>query len=181
MKKTHHFFLLTLSISVTILVASLFLYLKFSIGRITSATFSARTEAASIIFAQNEAKKIKNLNDNVENKWDQLNQAFIQPDKSLLFIETLESLGSTTGSKVILSSIDNVTPVEGDLAVNGYVRTRVTVQGSWSAVFKTLMLAENLSYKSLIDGVRLDALNNPVDKSQSMWSLSFNLSGVKSI
>lgn len=181
MKNTHHFFLLTLSITVTILVASIFFYMKFSIGYMTRATVQARAEAASMVAIQNEAKNIKNLNDNVENSWNQLYQEFIQPSASLSFIESLESLGTAAGSIVTISSIDNMAAAEGDLAVNGYVSTRILAQGTWSSVFKTLMLAENMPYKVFIDGVRFDAVSPAEGRSTATWSLGFNLSGVKSI
>ncbi|MEI6304456.1 MAG: hypothetical protein WCP09_00335 [Candidatus Taylorbacteria bacterium] len=181
MKNTHHIFLLTLSITVTILVASIFSYMKFAITSMTQDTVNARAESGSLIAMQNEAAKIKNLNDNVENSWNQLYQEFIQPDASISFIESLESLGSASGSTIAISSIDNMASAEGDLAVNGYMSARVSAQGSWSSVFKTLMLAENMAYKVFIDGVRFDAIGPADGKSSTMWSLGFNLSGVKSI
>ncbi|MEI7462869.1 MAG: hypothetical protein WCK03_00560 [Candidatus Taylorbacteria bacterium] len=156
--------------------------MKYFVESMTNSAVRSRAIAASLVAIQDEEKKIKNLDkDADDDSWKKVSGSFVGSDDSLSFIRYLESLGDNTGADVSLTSVDNIAPVDGDLANNGYVSTKISVRGSWQAVVKTLMLSENMPYKVMIDNVQLTKVNDGKSKESALWSLNFDLSAVKLI
>ena len=106
-----------------------------------------------------------------------LSPKFVTKDGIVKVIEMIESFGPQTGSDVTLSNISTPVSDPKNSAFNT-VEIGVTAHGSWSAVMKTLTLAESLPYASYVDKVRLDTsvLNAPgskADASKRIWNLTF--------
>ena len=181
MKHTHHHFLITLAIVVTLFVMSLYFYMSYSLGNMTLAVVETRGKVASLQTKNDMSEKLKKLDTDSSDDWKKLNMVFVQTDNVVPFIETLESLGTSVGSEVTVTAIDNVPPVKGGLATNGYVNAKVSARGSWASVIKTLMLAENIPYKVSISNVRVAQYSDATDKTSAVWGVIFDISAVKTI
>lgn len=86
-----------------------------------------------------------------------LDSLFIPDSQAVSFIESLESLGQSSGAAVELSAVsaDDASSLKpGSFAK---ISARVSVTGSWPAVMRALMLSEILPYQASVDGVSLDS------------------------
>ena len=70
--------------------------------------------------------------------------------------------------------------IRAEARVKGRVKARVDVHGSWSAVMRTLMLAEILPYQLNVSRVRIDTSGTLDAKSggRSEWRTSFSIDAV---
>lgn len=99
-----------------------------------------------------------------------LREFFVPEDSTIAFIESVEKLGSSSGSDVQLSGIEAI--ASGDSA-SGRLRVRVEARGSWASVLKTVMLAESLPYGVSISDVRVDAAQSSTGKGAPGWKATF--------
>ena len=180
MRHTHHHFLITFAILVTVLVVSLYLYMSHSTNAMLQEVASAKEEVMDLEVDSSMDTKLKKLYSGSEGDWEKLYSAFVPEDNVVPFIEALEALGPRTGGEVTVASIDSSSGEAGSLAVNGYVNAKVTVCGSWGEVIKILELVENVQYKVMISNVRVD-LAGEKGKSDVEWVMSFDIRAVKSI
>ncbi len=180
MKHTHHHFLIGLAIVVTLFVASLYFYMSYSLGKMVSSVIDTRGKVAVLQAKNSVNEKLKKIDTDSVNDWKKLAAVFVPTDNVVPFIVDLESLGDNVGSKVSVTSIGNVAPESGSLASNGYIGAKVTVQGSWSAVLRTLVVAENMPYKVNISNVLVSTYVDAAGKSTD-WQLTFDINAIKSI
>jgi len=180
MKHTHHHFLMTFAIVVTLFVASLYFYMNSSLKSMTQDVIDTRSKVASLQSINNKSQKLKKLDKNSADDWKKLYGMFVTTDGTVSFIESLESLGVKVGSEISITAIDNVAPESGSLAVNGYVSAKVSVRGSWTSVLKTLMLVENMPYKAIISNVQISE-NTGETSTVSRWGMSFDIKSIKAI
>ncbi|MEN9912701.1 MAG: hypothetical protein RLY66_109 [Candidatus Parcubacteria bacterium] len=96
---------------------------------------------------------------------------FVPENSTISFIESIEALGSSSGSIVQLSAIEADPPVVGSTI--GRIRVHVEAQGSWWAVMKTVMLAEDLPYGVSIKNLRIDSSSGQGSKDEAAWKASF--------
>lgn len=178
-RQNNHTALLMFAIAITLVVYASYGYMYYSVGVSLDRALAAREAVRKEETYKMQGQSLRNVHDITESDRAKLGTFFVADDKKVSFIETLESLGENTGSKVTLSSI-----VADDLATSkpgtlGKVSIHVDVQGTWSSVMRTLLLAENLPYKVLVSGVRLDASGAPNEKnSRQEWHASFVLDTV---
>jgi len=181
MKHTHHHFLIIFAIAVTLLVTALYVYMRYSILDMTNEAVVSKSKIISLRMHENVDEELEKIKKESKDDFTKISRAFIQLDNTVPFIESLESLGKNTGSVVTIASIDNVDPVEGSSAVNGYIKIRINILGSWSAVMKTVMMVENMPYKLLIDGVRFDRAPESAVANRTKWAGVVDFRAVKSI
>lgn len=98
---------------------------------------------------------------------------FVPEDLTVSFIEAVEAIGPSSGSTVELSAIEADMPTEGSPV--GRIRVHIEAIGSWSAVMKALMLAENLPYGVSVNKFRIDASGGSSSKDRISWKASFTV------
>ena len=64
------------------------------------------------------------------------------------FIERVEKVGEDSKTELELSSIESL---------EGEVKAKIEVKGSWSGIMSALMLIENLPFSILINNVHINA------------------------
>ncbi|MBP6858510.1 MAG: hypothetical protein KBC33_01610 [Candidatus Pacebacteria bacterium] len=96
---------------------------------------------------------------------------FVPEDSTIAFIESIESIGPSSGSTVELSAIEADAP--GESSGVGRIRVHVEAVGSWSTVMRAVMLAENLSYGVSVSNLRIDASGGSSAKDRLGWKASF--------
>lgn len=176
MKRHHnHIALLIIAFSVTLFVYTLYGYMNYRVNVSLADALTVRSTLAKNESYKQEQKELTSLYEKTATDRASVFSFFVKDSDTVSFIETIESLGGRTGSRVVLSSIDSIDP-SGQNGKFGFINAGVQVQGSWSAVIRTLMLAEVLPYKISIGNIRLNSSGSSDPKNLSReWNLSFVL------
>lgn len=188
MKRAHlHTPFLVCAVSIMLFVLVLVIYMHYQVGHMTD-----EAKKAFALLSTQEASKEKDQSlEDVFNA-TALDRAkipafFIGDDQPVSFIESIETLGKNAGSEVTLGNLaaDDLSGQPDD--TTGTIRADITVEGDWTAVMKTLILAENMPYVSKIHGVKFNtSLPAPAPSApaapavsakdqKSVWHLSFGI------
>jgi hypothetical protein len=103
-----------------------------------------------------------------------LESLFVPSDEVVMFIKTLESIGSRSGSVVSIASIDSDPLTDKPVGTIGAVRAHVDIHGPWTSVMRALSLTERLPFDVSIDHVQLDVSSTAL-KANRVWNLSFDI------
>ncbi len=176
MKRHHHITLLVFAISVTAVVYGLFWFMYYSVGNSLDHAVAAKEEAQKQQFYKDQGKELEALYESTAEDRSKLPTFFVPDSDKVVFIEKLESLGGPTGSKVTLSSITADDLANSPVGTQGHVIAHLDVEGSWSSVMRTLIYAENLQYKSSVNGIHLSvSTEGDVKSPKQVWHLTFVL------
>lgn len=172
----NHLTLFIVAFVVTVVVFVLYGYMYLVVGSSLDRALAAREEVKKEQSYKDQEKNSASLYETTAKDRAKLSTFFVDDNDKVSFIEMIESLGDRTGSTITLSSI-----VADDLATSpvgtyGHIKINVDIQGSWTSVVKTLILAENLPYMITIGTVRLDTSGTLDAKNpKQSWKLSFVL------
>ena len=103
------------------------------------------------------AKEIRSLGDNI----DRLNSFLVgsTQEEIVQFIETVESLSTTSGANLDISSVKVLALGEETLAENfEFLELKLKTLGSWQNIFHFLNLLESLPYNLVISQANLSIL-----------------------
>jgi hypothetical protein len=174
--KYHHIHIpfLTLSIAVSATIVALYAYMFYA----TSVSVHQANLARDIVQAegvdQSQAKSLSELATSSAASRARLASLFVPVDNVVIFITALESLGSQSGSKISLTSVDADSLAGLPTGTIGAVRAHLSASGPWVSVMRALALAERLPYAISIDHVELNA--STVDPTvHRTWDLSFDI------
>jgi hypothetical protein len=171
--KHSHIPLLILAVSVTLVVAGMYVYMYNTTGTAIVRASLARDAMVTEQHDQLQSRAIFDLASSTAADRSRLSSFFISPDDIVSFITLLESLGTQAGNKVSITSIDADNMTNAAPGTVGHAHARIDTRGSWTQVMTVLSLAENLPYISTLNHVRLNA--NDVGGKQAYWSLSFDV------
>jgi len=176
MKHPGHTSFLILAASVTLLVGALYLYMHYqvniSVSKATAAREVAQKEGA---YKEKEKDVLKMYQATVAER-AQLAGYFIPADKTVDFIEAVESIGPISGGSLLLSSIEADPLDVTKPGTQGKVHAHVEAHGSWVSIMKMLMFAERLPYKVTINNIHIAYEGTGDTKNASReWRLSFNI------
>jgi len=103
---------------------------------------------------------------------------FVPAGNAVAFIETLESIGPSSGAQVSISSIQADSLDGAAPGTTGAVSASVTARGSWATVMRALVLSESLPYQNAIDHVALVGGQSPsgTAASKDSWQISYRIS-----
>lgn len=173
----NHFTLFIFAFLVTLLTLGIYVYMYLTVD--LSLAKIAKNQSlvnSSKLTSSREANFIE-VYEKTAAKWQKMRNLFVESDKVVNFIETIEALDSESGAKVSIASIDadNLDNAPADKI--GYLRLRINAQGSWSSVMKALVLTENLPYKVTINNIQANRsdISNGKNTSSNYWNLSFGL------
>lgn len=113
---------------------------------------------------------------NIKADSEKANIFFIKRDDVVTFLDELESLSSTTKAHVSVQVVN-----EKKTSVNQpLLSVVVRVEGSYSDVYYTLRMLEELPYQTEIQNVKLtrDPVSNQKTSNVPQWSAEVNLVGV---
>ena len=95
---------------------------------------------------------------------------FVPADNAVAVIQSIESIGKSSGAVVSISSINSSDP---DSSTHiGHVAADVSISGSWTSVTRAFALFEALPYDRTMNGLTLHAEG---DK-DGTWQASFRIS-----
>ncbi len=124
-----------------ILVFSGWFYLFSVIGTQKEKIAEARLNLALVEKKAADSKSLKSLMENISEKKSRIDSVFLNNEKIVKFIKTLEDLSGRAGVFLKLNSI-NIGKAGGSGA-----NFRFRVSGDFGGIFKYLELVENLPYK----------------------------------
>ena len=171
--KHSHVPLLILAVSVTLVVAGMYVYMYNATGIAVERASLARDAMVTEQHDQLQSRAIYDLASSTAADRDSLTSLFISPDNIVSFITLLESLGAQTGNKVTVSSIDADNMANSAPGTVGHAHAHVDTRGSWTQMMTVLSLAENLPYVGTLNHVRFNS--NNIGGKQADWSLSFDV------
>ncbi|MEK7641956.1 MAG: hypothetical protein AAB365_03115 [Patescibacteria group bacterium] len=181
MKHYHsHTALFIVAASVTLFVFALYAYMHYGISASIERVIAGRSKLAEHDLSLSRENNLSSVHEATAGDRVKAASFFVPDDSTVSFIETVEALGTSAGSSISLSSIeaDNIEAAEPGTISR--IRAHVDVRGSWSAVMKTLKLAETLPYAVTVSRVRLDtsgALDPKAGRSRE-WRASFVIEGL---
>lgn len=180
MKTIHHRYKLfsVLMVLMTIGIPVLYGYMYYMVGVSTDHAVTALDLVRVEALNKNNQQELIDTYEKSSADRLKLEKYFIPNDTIVIFIETLERLGTRANSNLTLSSVtvDTIdTTIPGTI---GKAHAHVSVEGSWSAVMRTLLLAELIPYKSSIQNIQLDTQTSLVPGSKvekNEWRMSFDI------
>ena len=177
MKGIHyHTPLLILAISVTILVAGVYAYMRHAVVSSTGRAVIARDIVRVEELNKGHEKDVAELYESTKDDRNKLSKFFVPSENVVTFIEALEKLEKDSGGTMAITSIEADDLKGKEQGTFGAFRAHVDVEGSWQAVMKALFLSELIPFKSKIDNVRLDVSALLGDKSgRRDWRLSYDI------
>jgi len=91
---------------------------------------------------------------------------FVHENKIVDFIETVENIGSTSKTKLEISSISNDA---------NNVKAKINIEGSWANTMTALILIENLPLSITIKNLRMNSTIDSIKKNSRIWLLTLDI------
>ncbi|MEN9523973.1 MAG: hypothetical protein RL536_42 [Candidatus Parcubacteria bacterium] len=168
--------LFVIAISVTVFVYGLYGFMYHSVNNSLEHALAAKEDVKKEQMNKDQGKSLMEAYEMTVKDRAELPKFFVPDSQKVKFIEMLESLGNSTGAKVSISSISADDLAAGATESEGHIMAHMDVEGTWSAIMRTLIYAENLQYKSSVSMVKISAGGSSDAKDpKSVWHLSFVL------
>lgn len=166
--------ILALSLSLAIFTGAVYVYMYYMVDVFLDRIVKAQTTSNSLILTKSQEQNFLESYKSTASRWKSLPNFFVDSTKVVNFIETVEALGTESGSKVSISSIDADNLEDAPVGKEGVISMHLTIEGSWSAVMRALSLAETLPYKISIDEIKANSGSASASKA-SLWNISFDM------
>lgn len=150
MKKNHTTLILIFSIIATLLTVCLFVFFLKVIKNKNQHTSVALTTLENKIKEKENAALFAEKITEIKSIQDSVNNHFVDPDKIDTFVGYLEDLGTSVGSRVMVENIE-VPP-----KTNNLILIKLSIDGTFQSVIKTINLLENIPYQTNINQVYLN-------------------------
>lgn len=163
------------------IIFGLCFYLFTYIKQIDNMVSSRLAQIESELKADESLRSIKILMNDTKKERERMSLVFIQPDDTVNFIETIESLGDLTGVKLEIDSVGVDNLKSKKTGSTELFRISLKTEGSWTNTIHFLTLLENVPHKISFENVNLSKVSdlNDGDKGLSYWNGNFNLSALK--
>jgi hypothetical protein len=172
--KHSHTPLLIFAVSVFLVVSALYAYMFHATSVSVTRAGLARDIVATEENDQTQAKLLSVVASDTKLDRARLLSFFIPSDNVVYFITTLENLGSQSGTKLNLTSVDSDSLTNSPIGTMGKAHAHIDASGSWNAVMKLLALSERMPFATSISNVRLN-LGLVDAKSTRTWNISFDV------
>jgi hypothetical protein len=150
MKKNHTILVLIFSILVTILAIGLFVFFLKVIKNKNEHTSVVLMTLEEKMKEKEEAMVFAGKIAEIKSLKDSINNYFLDSNKIDTFVDYLEEIGSNTGSKVSVKSIEIPSKAENIISV------KLSVVGTFQEVMETIAYLENIPYQVNITQVYLN-------------------------
>lgn len=168
--------ILSVWLVVCISMTSLVVYGFFRLDSLENTTTTLEqdivSEKDSIQSFDSLAKSFSNIKIDSE----KVNAFFIKRDEVVNFLDTIESLASTTKTQISIQSVTDKKTASGSALIS----IGVSASGSYTNLHHLIRLLEELPYQTEIQNVRLTRGKMSDDKNQSntLWSADINIVGI---
>ena len=111
---------------------------------------------------------------NIKADSEKANSFFIKRDEVVTFLDRVEEVASSTGASVSVKSVDE----KKSQANQSLLAVSVQIDGSYSQVFYTLRMLEELPFQTEVRNVKLSNVSASGQKKITAWSAEVGLVGV---
>lgn len=165
--------ILTLSCVVAGLILSTVVYEYSSMKKMGISATNLENEAATEKQSVESFAALAKTASNIKGDSEKANSFFIKRDDVVDFLDLIGSLSSTTGAEIVVQSVnEKKTSLNQPLLSVG-----VNVKGSYSSVYYSLRMLEELPYQTEIQSVKLSS-QTPQNSKSNIWSADVNLVGI---
>jgi len=159
---------------VTLLFCSGYEYFKISEFKsdIVKLNVELGTEKSSIDSYVSLAKTASSIKDESE----KINTFFIKKDEIVDFLNDIEKISNVSNASISVKSLG-----EKELSEDQHIlNVQIHIQGSYSNVYRTMQLLENLPYYTEIQSVKLShvEIENGAKNKDNVWQSDINFNGV---
>ena len=163
-------------------------YLFVEIKNIDKVVSDRFIQIESEVKRNESVRSVKNLMNDTKKEREQITQLFIQPNGTVDFIETVESLGRMAGVKLEIESVGVESLKNKTASSTELFRISLKIEGSWGNAMRLLSLLETMPYKISFDGINLEKISRGLSsdggkgQEASYWNgvFSFNVLKIKS-
>jgi hypothetical protein len=170
-----HLLLLSVAVITVCVVGLVYAYMWHTTNASIQESILARQAVMSATSNKTHDQAFMQMYQATADSWAKLPKLFVRPNDVVAFIVAVESLGSNIGAATTISAIDADNLENAKPGTMGIIHAHVDVQGSWSAVIRTLELAEIMPYKVDVSGVSLTADPSGSSKNSLGWRLGFDI------
>ena len=172
-----HALTLLVSIALVLVSACLYLYLYEETQALVGRAIDARSVVLSDLKNRAQGKDLLSVYQTTAASRASLPGLFVPADNAVVFIQTVESMGQSSGAAVTISSIASSPSAGKAPGAIGTVTAHISASGSWESVMRTLSLFEAFPYRSAINHVTLSASTLSTDKAAKgrAWMMSFDI------
>lgn len=133
-----------------VIAGYVFLYLHIQSERVNTSIIQ---KEIALIQEQNEQfRNLSGVVEDIDVNREKLISFFVDNDKIVDFLETIESLGEISGAEVKVKTINEIKKNE---QIPAQLRLNVTADGSWNNVYYFMVLLESLPLKLTFDQVQI--------------------------
>lgn len=160
-------------------------YLFASIKSIDKNVSARLIQIESAADTEESLRSIKNLMNDTKKEREQIAGFFVQPNGTVDFIETVESLGRIAGIKLETESVGVEALKNKTVSSTELFRLSLRTEGSWGDTIRLLSLLENIPYKISFESVKLEKISVGSDSDRekksaySYWSGAFSFGVLK--
>jgi len=172
-----HIYMLVSAVVVIVAAIGLYDFMYHLTGSMTDAATSSREEVIVQNQDQSEADVITSLYRSTAVDRSSIHGLFIRTGDAVTLIKAIESVGTVSGASVKISSISDGQAENSVEPVTGQINAVVSVDGSWSALIRSLKLLEALPYQSSIGHVSIgtSVVSGGKADSQRKWQMTLDL------
>lgn len=134
-------------------------YLFASIKNIDKNVSARLIQIESAADTEESLRSIKNLMNDTKKEREQIAGFFVQPNGTVDFIETVESLGGIAGIKLETESVGVEALKNKTASSTELFRLSLRTEGSWGGTMHLLSLLENMPYKISFESVKLEKIS----------------------
>lgn len=155
------------AVSVVFLVATILVF-SYEIVRIRNLAIETGIQEASLAQETKDLDSFVALSSTLsglEEDNQKIESMFVRKDTMISFLEKVESLSSTTGARVKTDTLSNI-----EIKKSPFLAVDLSVQGSFSSVFHTLRLLEEMPYESEVKSLGLFSAGTTKGNPTPQWS-----------
>lgn len=168
MKANHrHYILLIVSILAAIAATVGYTALYYTITYHGKESSEVMSKQAIVNEKRQNVQLVSSLYEKTADERVRIAAHIVSQDKVVDFIETVEKIGTTTSSALVISAIDIT---EGDF------KARVELEGRWENLMRSLVLLENIPYTVSLNNIRIRKEVGIGEGAKSgMWKMSLDI------
>lgn len=160
-----------------VLILAGYIFLFFHIQNKSTEANTIQEEIALIREQNAQFRNLSGVVKNIDTNREKLNNFFVDDEKIVGFLETLESLSDSSGAEVKVKTINEI---EKEKNKPAQLSLNVTAEGSWGEVYHFLSLLENIPLKLTLDQTQMRIVNSFDEEAvEEKWLGVFNFRVLK--
>lgn len=168
--------ILLISFMVFAITTGFFVFVQMEIEKIKTESVSIKQRIEEKRQAIDTFNSLKKNTSDIKDEGDKINSFFIKRDEVVGFLNEIESLASTTKTKISIKAVDDKKMSQD----NSMISVSLNAEGTYSSVHQLIRLLEEMPYQTEIQSVNLYNRTITDEKKQttSNWSADISILGL---